>query len=763
MEVKPTTEFDFATAPKRNSITWKQGKITWGKFLEYVVTPACEKEAGNYIFGEIEGERRNKASVVSRCALTLDIDFPDSGFIDRVQNVFDGYAYALHSTFSSTKEKPRYRLIMPLSEKVGPAKYTELCYGVMALLGNTCFDPTTAQHERYMFLPATNGDGYTVLTREGKAVEIDNALLQGANKFDKSPRESVQKRKDPKTLKGVAGLFCQAYQDWAELIRVFELPYEQVTTNRFHLNGAKSEAGMAPIAENPGFVYSYHANDPAGGRAMNAFDLVRVHKFGDLDAGKDGVPVNRLPSTKAMNELAANDERVKKLQSVEILKSFSEEINDETDSTAWVESLSRNKFGVVENTIQNLDLITAHDPIFKGIVLNVRGMSMELTPGSYPWRDVHENDTQLDDYDFSSIMLHLERTYRLRISENQLRHVLRDLVQERKHDFVQEYLEGLVWDGTPRVEFALPGVEDSPHTRLVARKVLVAAVARTFEPGIKWDNMLMIYGPEGIGKSWWIEKMSRGWYNSLDEIGNKDTLMKMGKSWIVTADEGHSLRAADFNKLKEFLTQRKDEYRAPFAATVTSYPRRSVVWGTTNDPAFLRRQDGNRRFLIVHAEHKVDFDSMTDDYINQVWAEAVQMYKDGEKLHFTAEETELLNRARTPYIQEEPLTGLILQYVDSLVPAGWENMSLDERLEWRANAPGGFAVEGTEPINSISALQVWCEVLNRRIGDHTSRDIAEIQRVLRTLPGWILNPSPRKSAAYGTQQVFVRVVESDLI
>ena len=225
-----------------------------------------------------------------------------------------------------------------------------------------------------------------------------------------------------------------------------------------------------------------------------------MHKFGNLDDGKDGVPVTRLPSTKAMNELAASDERVKKLQSAEILKSFSEEINDETDSTSWVESLSRNKFGAVENTIQNLDLITAHDPIFKGIVLNVRGMSMELTPGSYPWRDVHENDTQLDDYDFSSIMLHLERTYRLRISENQLRHVLRDLVQERKHDFVQEYLEGLEWDGTPRVEFALPGVEDSPHTRLVARKVLVAAVARTFEPGIKWDNMLMIYGREGIGK-----------------------------------------------------------------------------------------------------------------------------------------------------------------------------------------------------------------------------------------------------------------------
>ena len=122
-----------------------------------------------------------------------------------------------------------------------------------------------------------------------------------------------------------------------------------------------------------------------------------------------------------------------------------------------------------------------------------------------------------------------------------------------------------------------------------------------------------------------------------------------------------------------------------------------------------------------------------------------------------------MNEARAPYVQEDPLTGLVQKYADTAVPAGWDDMTLDERLEWRVNAATNFAPAGTETINSLCALQVWCEVLNRRIGDHTSRDIAEIQRVLRTLPGWILNPSPRKSAAYGTQQVFVRVVESDLI
>ena len=762
MKITDKSIFAYVTAPHRNSIIWTQEAITWRDFKEKVFNPAGVKEAGNYIFGEIEGERRNNQSIVSRCALTLDVDYPDEGFIERVDNIFGGNAYIVHSTYSSTADKPRYRVIIPLSEKVGPSKYTELAHGVMAVLGQACFDPTTAQHARYMFLPGTSDrKAYKAVVRDGDLLDIDSSMFSGLE--IESPRITAMRRKDPKTLKGLPGLFCQAYQDWGELVEKFDLPYEQVSQNRFHLNGAKSEAGMAPIADNPGFVYSYHANDPAGGRAVNAFDLVRIHKFGHLDAGHENTPVNRLPSTTAAKEFIAQDERVKELQANEILEAFSEDVEPHRAATGWVEKLSRNKGGVVENTIQNLDLITSNDPIFRGIVLNVRGMTMELTPGSYPWRDVRDNDTQLDDYDFSSIMLHLERAYRLRVSENQLRHVLRDLVQERKHDFVQEYLEGLTWDGVPRVEFALPGVEDSEHTRLVARKVLVAAVARTFEPGVKWDNMLMLYGREGIGKSWWIEKMSRGWYNSLDEIGNKDTLMKMGKSWIVTADEGHSLRAADFNKLKEFLTQRKDEYRAPFAATVSSYPRRSVIWGTTNDPAFLRRQDGNRRFLIVHAKNKVDFDALTDEYINQVWAEAVHLWHAGEKLYFTAEETELLNEARAPYVQEDPLTGLVQKYADTAVPAGWEDMTLDERLEWRANVSTGFAPAGTETITSLSALQVWCEVMGRRIGEHSVRDMADIQRVLRTLPGWVMHPVPRETAAYGRQQVFVRIVESDLI
>lgn len=761
----PETHLQFATAPKRNSVIWKNGRITWSEFCEKANDPQDHKEAGNYIFGYLDGDRRNKSTIAARSAVTLDVDYPQEDFLSRITNIFGDTEFLLHTTFSSKPEARRYRLIFPLEVPVAPDLYRSLCEGIMDAVGRDNFDPSTSQPERYMFMPAAEDrESYYVQHNVGKALNPSAPMFSSTGAPSPS-RESRNWKKDPTTLKGIPGKFCQAYPDWAELISIYDLPYTQVSANRFHLNGAHSDAGMAPIAENPGFVYSHHANDPAGGYARNAFDLVRLHRFHELDRdAKPATPLNRLPSYIAMLRLAGQDERVKRLLAEETLDEFPDDLRKEFgDSAQWVNEISRGKNGLVEDTVQNFELISKNDPVFQRIILNARGMTIELLPGSYPWREVTAQDTPLDDYDFSSIYLHLQRVYGLKVTDNRLRHILRDISQDRKHDFVREYLESLEWDGVPRVEFALPGVKDSPHTRLVARKSLVAAVARTFEPGVKWDNMLLIYGAEGIGKSWWMERMSKGWYNSLDDITNKDALMKISKSWIVIADEGHALRVADFNRLKEFLTQRKDEFRAPFAATVTSYPRRSVVWGTTNDPAFLRRQDGNRRFLIVHAEEKVDFDAMTDEYIDQVWAEAVHLYNEGEKLYFDEEESKLLNREREPYIQEDPLVGLIRSYMSLAVPENWNQMSMGERMEWRMNVELNFTPAGSEPINEICALQVWCEVLGRRIGDHTPRDIANIHRVLRQIDGWTLSPQPMSSAAYGSQATFIRVEEPELI
>lgn len=309
------------------------------------------------------------------------------------------------------------------------------------------------------------------------------------------------------------------------------------------------------------------------------------------------------------------------------------------------------------------------------------------------------------------------------------------------------------------METCLPGVRPTEYSRLVARKVMTAAVARVMEPGCKWDHMLVIFGSEGLGKSMWIDRMSRGFSAPLGRLDSKDTLLKLHQSWIMTSDEGHIMRQADLDAQKEFITRTVDTFRMPYDREVLAHPRRCVIWGTTNDEQFLQRQEGNRRFLVVKAEEKVDMDMLTDHYIDQVWAEAVASYRAGEQLWLADDESGLAAEVREQHIEETPLVGLIQEYLDTLVPEEWDDMSPEARKLWLLNKDD-FGDEGTEPIRQVCSLQVWVEVLDRRYGDQRRSDLADLNNALKLVPGW--KPGGvRRVKGYGPQRVYIRDTPED--
>lgn len=288
-----------------------------------------------------------------------------------------------------------------------------------------------------------------------------------------------------------------------------------------------------------------------------------------------------------------------------------------------------------------------------------------------------------------------------------------------------------------------------------------AAVARIFEPGIKWDYSLIIYGSEGRGKTFWVDRMARGWNAALGDIHSKDTLLTLQRSWIVTSDEGFSMKKSDADSLKEFLTRTTDVFRLPYEREVMAYPRHCVIWGTTNDPTFLRRQEGNRRYLIVHSEDRVDFGALTDDYVDQVWAEAVHLYRSGEKLFLDEEGSAIAAAAREAYIEEDSLSGIIQEWLDQPVPENWEEMGAEERALWRMETADGIAPKGTRKINRTCSTQIWVECLGRPIGDRRRADLLDIAAALRALPGWRPVPGRTRVPIYGPQQVYERVEELD--
>lgn len=776
-----------ATAPKRDSKTWKNEVITWDEFKTWCASPGNIKEAGNYVFGRLNGTRRSKQTIEARSALTLDVDEKARpGFITDVQML--PFNLIWHTTYSSIPEAERYRIIIPLDREVTPAEYEACAIVVMDMLGAEQFDPGSVQPERYMFKPAAQRpDFYSWGEVEGPIATADDLIMKVDEVVvDYTPPQPSRRKRDPFQIEGVVGAFNRVYEDLDDLIRDFDLPYDK-EGEKWRFRGAHGAPGMGAVPQRAGLWYSFHANDPTYMQTCSAFDLVRIHLFGELDEdAKTGTPVNKLPShAKVLDEIMTGDPAVSDRVMAETWRTdFGGSSTPSGPTTSpraptapsgpltaasgvttadWRTGLALNQAGSVRDNLDNWDLILKHGPAFQTLTYNEVTQAIEPS-GDLPWRPVTRSSSAWDVGDASMLAVHLERTIRLRVPQGRIDQMVIAAAFSRRVSPVVDYLNALKWDGLPRVETCLPGVKVTPFTRLVARKSFVAAAARALSPGIKWDHSLILYGGEGLGKSLWIERMSKGWTAELGDLRSKDTLQIVAKTWIAVADEGHSLKKADSNVMKAFMTRQMDTYRAPYAHHAQDHPRRCVVWGSTNEETFLRREAGNRRFLIVECG-KYDIDAVTPEYVDQVWAEAVHLYRLGERLWLDNDESEQATEAREVFTEENPLTGLIGSYLEMPVPENWYSMSGTQRFSYRQNYLE-FGSDETEPLmaqDRVCAIQVWYEILN---GNRKAQqvEVREINEAIRLLPDWYSAPKTRRfDATYGVQRGFNRFDDEELI
>lgn len=733
-----------ATAPRADSKRWTQNEITFEELASWTDEPALTKQCGNYVLGELKGSRRTKDTVLARSAFTLDADYNvDDSVVQAIELL--GYRAVIHTTWRSTPEAPRYRIILPASRDMTAAEYRAAAQVLMRQLGEEHFDPAGALPEQYMFRPSAKSPEtwQKWVFDEGINVDVD-ALLEGVSldlSHEANPRVYKQ---DPKEIPGTVGAFNRAYSI-QEAIDAFELPYDEVIPGELWTKrGSSSVAGVRLVA--PGVVFSHHATDPAYNVACSAFDLMRIHRFGELDRDVEpGTPVNRRPSQEAALEFASG------LQPV-LTELIGQDFVDDLEVEDWLSRLEFNsRTGALKDNVKNWDLLRAN--WFPALGFNEMTHQVEALE-SLPWRAPSNSDPAFTEVDLTNLCLAVEREFKLRPSREYVRNIVDAAAARIRINPVRDYLSELTWDGTPRVETCLPGAADTPYNRLVARKTMVAAVARIFEPGIKWDFTTIFYGSEGLGKTYWIDRMARGYSTTLGNISDKDTLLKLQKAWVAVADEGFSLRKADSDAMKEFLTRRVDTFRAPYGRAVADYPRHCVIWGTTNDPIFLRRQEGNRRYLIVHTEERVDFDALDDGYIDQVWAEAVTLYQRGERLYLDEAEEERARASRKEYTEEDPLEGLIEEYSSLPVPRDWSKRSVEARLAWLDAYAESFVEPGKGEVGDLCTVQVWTEVLRRPIGQHSRADLLNIGATLRAA-GYV-SLGTKWHAPYGTQQVYTK-------
>ena len=380
-------------------------------------------------------------------------------------------------------------------------------------------------------------------------------------------------------------------------------------------------------------------------------------------------------------------------------------------------------------------------------------------PWNHPdrfWRDA--DDAQLISYIDANYGTFSARNYDVAVTK---------VVDDRAFHPILDYLGNLPpWDGECRVDTLLIdylGAPDTPYTRAVTRKTLCAAVSRVRNPGVKFDTMLVLNGPQGIGKSTLIAKLAGEWFSdslSLGDTKDKTAAEKLQGYWIMEIGELAGLRKAEVETLRSFLSRQNDIYRASFGHRVTPHPRQCVFFGTTNaETGYLRDTTGNRRFWPVKTTDSARLHSweLDQETVNQIWAETLLYVERGEKLYLNAAMELLAKQEQLNALETDEREGVIEDYLETPLPDKWNGMSLRDRQDFLHGEDSlvGDKLTGDVRRETVCTLEIWCECLYRDRANLRRSDSNELTAILERL-GWKRREKKERIPLYGMQYLFQR-------
>ena len=732
------------------------------------------KDVGGFVMGKLRGGRRKKDCVVFRSALTLDMDHAEADIPERMEMFFD-FRCLIYSTHKHTPESPRFRLVIPLSRNVSPDEYAAVARKVAEDIGMELFDDTTYEPSRLMYWPSTSADGEFVFRDiEGEVLDPDTVLSRykdwrDSSEWPVSGRQQavvlreMKKQADPLEKESVVGAFCRTYSI-EEAVSVFlpDVYQPSAMQGRYDYIPADSQAGV--VVYEGKFAYSHHATDPACGKLMNAFDMVRIHKFGELDVrAPEDTEASKLPSFKAMSEFAVSDEKVKLTLAEDRAQSARKEFSSEDD---WRKGLELDRQGKVKDTLDNLVLAIRHDEGLRSIAFNLHRDGIDAGE-SLPWKQIKLG---WNDSDFASLKVYLNKGYGV-YAPTKTKDALLAVASERAYHPVKEYLDALpVWDGVKRIDTLLTdylGAEDSAYTRAVIRKTLAAAVARIYQPGTKFDSVLILNGPQGIGKSTLFAKLAGAWFSdslTLTDMRDKSGPEKLQGYWILELGELAGMKKTDVETVKSFLSRVDDKYRASYGLNVESHPRQCVIVGSTNtESGFLRDITGNRRFwpVRVNGESVRKPWQISGEDVLQVWAEAKTVYENGERLYLEGDVAAMAVSEQAEAMETDDREGLVRTYLDTLLPENWGSMSLYDRRNFLNGSEFGEERQtGTVRRMMVCNMEIWCECFGRESSALKKIDSYEISGIMRKIEGWGKYTETKNGMSgfpiYGKQRAYVR-------
>lgn len=783
-----------AVGESRRSTQWKNKEVLWSQLVERLSIPTKTpetvdeyrgfakskrdeiKDVGGFVGGSLKGGRRKAEAIMQRRLLTLDLDD-----VPRNADPWDtvvlvlGCAAVLYSTHSHRPEAPRLRLVMPLSRPVSPEEYSAIARKVAQDIGIDMCDDTTYEPHRLMYWPSASINAeYRYEVEDGPWLNADEQLARYVDWHDPSEWPISSRRAEalhrlashqesPLEKSGIVGAFCRVYDIHDAIEHFLPDTYEKYDDNRYTYKGGSTSGGLV-LYDNGVFAYSHHGTDPASGKLCNAFDLVRIHLYGNLDDDTSpGTPSHKMPSFMKLQDEAMQIPEVREELAKANFERLKDRFDDPDEDYDWVGQLTCNKNGKFDNTINNVQLIMEHDAGLRGKYFYDTFKERMTVCGDLPWCKLADRmTTTWTDTDDAGLRNFLEIKYEI-VNTMKIGDAVLLAMQSCMRHPVREYLLSLKWDGVARADTIFIdylGAEDTEYTRTVTRKALIGAVARIMRPGCKHDHILVLVGPQGCRKSTTLAKLGKSWFSdSFYTVQGKEAYEQIQGFWLIEMGEMAATRKAELESIKQFVSKQSDSYRAAYAKRTQEHPRQCAFFGTTNDDEFLRDATGGRRFwpVTVTDKGRETGDYFTAEIVDQVWAEIVMRYSAGENWYLDNAKIEAVARQiQDAHTEMNGKQGLLEQFVERLLPKDWATRNLSQRLAYWNDGFDDEKQAGTERRKAICALEIHCELFGGTVKDYTPQKTREYNAMLKRLPGWKARSRINYGEIYGQQRGFVR-------
>ncbi|MEE0872735.1 MAG: virulence-associated E family protein [Ruminococcus sp.] len=417
--------------------------------------------------------------------------------------------------------------------------------------------------------------------------------------------------------------------------------------------------------------------------------------------------------------------------------------NEDTSPKQIRESLEVYQKGGVKNSIRNCVTVLQSDPKLKGaIALNLLTEKVDIIR-PLGWA---RNGSTLTDMDMNYLLLYLEETYGL-TNEKKVLNALKIVANENRYHPIRVFLNRLRWDGTERIRYALGrflGSEECEYNYEALKLFMLGAIRRVFYPGCKFETMLCLVGGQGAGKSSFFRLLAikDDWFSDdLKKLDDENVYRKLQGHWIIEMSEMiATANAKSIEEIKSFLSRQKETYKVPYETHPADRLRQCVFGGTTNRQDFLPRdRTGNRRFLpvMVYPEraqvHILADEKDSRTYFNQMWAEAMAIYRSGNySLSFSGELNRYLQEHQQDFMQEDTQAGMIYAFLEDFSGNRVCSKLLYAEALGNSNQPADWET------------RTICEIMNTGIANGS-------------IKGWVAYKNPKRYRLYGSQKGWERI------